>query len=101
MILIIIPLILIVSVYADAKRDRLMDKLHNRRALFHEDWTPAQRKWHKWKWISVFSVWGLLTIIWFYYLIQYLRWYYCFIIIGSLAVFCNFMWESVYWKKDE
>ena len=53
----LIPVVIYVSVIGDAFRDRFMSDIYR--------WTEPQWWWHIAKWGSMFSLWGLLTWLWF------------------------------------
>jgi hypothetical protein len=84
---IVIPIVIVVSV--------AMDALYNR-------WISRVGGWWRWhivKWIAVFSVWGLLTLMWWR---EYHYNPYKLIDIAAFAVLCHYVWRGVYtnvWRK--
>ena len=86
---IIILIILYVSNCFDSLRDSMLRELYVRK------WTPKQWRWHVCKWVSMFSIWGFISIKFFdgNYGIKN------FTIFIIFAIFCNISWKEIYLRK--
>jgi hypothetical protein len=81
MIEIAIPIVLYISVIANA---------------FHDKWITPRTSWWMWhvcKWIMVFSVWGMLVLVW--WCKRGCRWHDIHLIL-LFAGFCGVSWRVVY-----
>ena len=98
---IIITFVFFISVFADAKRDKIMPDLFINREIKKDFlwwfWSETQIEWHIYKWLSMFSLWIFLS----YKFIELLGGF-NFINIFTffwLSLICRTIWKFVYSEK--
>ena len=85
----VILIIIYISVIADAWRDKLIPELLYKK---YGEWTPVQWQYHLVKWLSMFSLWILLSYIWFH--VEHYKYE-----IGIFCIFagiCSLTWKWIY-----
>lgn len=113
---ILIPIVLLIAVKYDALRDRHMKDIYVNSQTYQDryrglteriffpvmkfifnatwdKWTYGQQLWHTYKELSMFSLYGVIVLI-YIYLYDFV--WYSFLLVLLLAVTCSAVWNYFY-----